>query len=216
MPLTANLVHVGYGLMLAALVARDILWLRGLLVCAQSTLAAYAWSIGAHGMAGWNLLFVVINTIWVIRLLGERRAVELPPELRQMYHRHFAALTPPEFLRWWRQGHRETLRDRHLARLGEYPESLFFLLGGTVRVSRGDRHVTDLGAGFFVAEMSLLTGEPATADAVAVGEVDVIRWPAGHLREMKDRNPAIWVKIQSVLGRDLVEKIVNSSSRVDP
>ena len=91
--------------------------------------------------------------------------------------------------------------------MGEYPESLFFVLAGTVRITQGDRRVTDLGPGFFVAEMSLLTGEPATADAVAVGDVNVMRWPADHLRDLKDRSPAVWVKIQSVLGRDLVEKI---------
>jgi hypothetical protein len=205
--LSPYLVHVGYSLMLAALLARDIVWLRGLLVCAQSTLAVYAWSIGAAGMTGWNLLFVLINTVWVIRILKERRAVELPLELRSLYHRHFAALTPPEFLRWWRHGRRETLRDARLAQFGEYPASLFFVLAGTVRISHGDRRVTDLGPGYFVAEMSLLTGEPATADAVAIGDVDVMRWPADELREMKARQPAIWVKIQSVLGRDLVEKI---------
>jgi uncharacterized membrane protein len=93
--MSAYLVHIGYALMLVALLARDILWLRGLLVCAQSTLAAYAWSIGAAGMTGWNVLFVVINTAWVIRILRERRAVELPPELRALHDRHFAALTPP-------------------------------------------------------------------------------------------------------------------------
>jgi hypothetical protein len=205
--MSAYLVHIGYALMLVALLARDILWLRGLLVCAQSTLAVYAWSIGAVGMTAWNVLFVLINTVWVIRILRERRAVELPPDLRALHHRHFAALTPPEFLRWWRQGRRETLRGASLARSGEFPESLFFVLAGTVRVSHGDRRVTDLGPGFFVAEMSLLTGEPATADAVAVGDVDVMRWPADELREIKARKPAIWIKIQSVLGHDLVEKI---------
>ena len=37
--MTAAIVHLGYSLMLCALVARDILWLRGTLVLAQSVLA---------------------------------------------------------------------------------------------------------------------------------------------------------------------------------
>jgi len=205
--MSAYLVHVGYALMLVALMARDIVWLRGLLVCAQSTLATYAWSIGATGMVGWNSLFVLINTVWVILILRERRAVELPQDLRTIYARHFAALTPPEFLRWWRQGRRETMHGVSLASAGQFPDSLFFVLAGTVRVTKGERRVTDLGPGFFVAEMSLLTGQPATADAIAVGDVEVMRWPAGELREIQARRPAMWIKIQSVLGRDLVEKI---------
>src|SRR6185295_12951875 len=57
-PLAQYLVHLGYTLQLFALLARDVLWLRGLLVAAQSVLAAYAWWHGLWPYVFWNALFV--------------------------------------------------------------------------------------------------------------------------------------------------------------
>ena len=56
-------------------------------------------------------------------------------------------------------------------------------------------------------EMGLLTGETASADVVARGEVVVRSWPFEQLRKLRNENPALWSKLQSVLGYDLIEKI---------
>jgi hypothetical protein len=209
-PMNAVLVHTGYSLMLCALAARDILWLRGTLVLAQSVLATYAWRIGNPSVAGWNLLFVAINIVWVIKILRERRAVTLPEDLRSLHERHFFALEPPEFLRWWTQGRRETLRDAKLTTHGAFPEALYFVLAGTARVSRNGAHVTTLSTGHFVGEMSLITGRPATADVVAMGDVDLIRWPIEDLKALREHDPAMWARIQSAIGQDLVVKVQRS------
>ena len=204
---TPYLVHFGYALMLCALVARDILWLRSILICAQSLLALYGWRIGIPSIVAWNSAFVAINVVWVILILRERRAVSLPAELGRLHESYFSALTPPEFLRLWRDGQRETLNDDRLTREGAFPESLFFLLSGTVRVSHASDHVRDLEAGCFIGEMSVITGEPATADAVAVGTASVMRWPAERLHAVQQRDPVLWTKVQSVIGQDLVRKL---------
>jgi len=204
------LVHVGYVVTLCAFLARDILHLRGLLVVAQTIVATYAFLIGVQAIGAWNSLFACINIVWVVQILRARRAVHLPPDLRALYERHFAAMAPPEFIRWWKMGHRETMRERRLTWAGSKPESLFFLLSGSVRVSRDGTPVTDLPAGYFVAEMSLLTGSPANADVDTIGDVEVMRWATADLRALGDRNPILWTKIQSAIGHDLVEKIRRS------
>jgi CRP-like cAMP-binding protein len=203
------LVHFGYLLQLFALLARDVLWLRGILVAAQSVLAFYAYLRGPEFLpyVFWNALFVLINLYWVARLLRERAAVQLPEELRPTYEKHFAALAPTEFLRLWREGRRAGVTDTQLVREGTMPDALYFLLAGEVAVRHGAREFVRLGPGHFVAEMSLLTGEPTTADAHAVGAVEYMAWPAATLARLRTRNPMLWSKIQSVLGHDLVEKI---------
>ena len=209
--LAQNLVHVGYSLMLLALLARDVLWLRALLVVAQANLCLYSYFRGIESIAVWNAVFVAINLVWVIRILRERRAVKLPAELEQIRRQYFLALDPPDFLRLWRMGQRQTLSGVPLTRQGEVPPALYFLLRGAVRVSQAGREVTRLGQGDFVAEMSLLTGAAATADAAAVDEVELMRWPADSLRQLRARNAALWIRIQSVLGYDLVAKIQRAS-----
>lgn len=206
-----QLVHLGYSLMLMALLARDILWLRGILVVSQSILAWYAWYRGVLPIAFWNIVFVCINTVWVIRILRERAAVKLPEDLRELHEKHFAALAAPEFLRLWSWGERRKLGDALLVREGRRPDALFYLLQGEVAVLHGASEVTHCGPGNFIGEMSLLTGEPATADVRALGEVELMCWPAERLAQLRQRNAGLWTKIQSVLGHNLVEKIRRAS-----
>ena len=206
------IVHLGYLLQLFALLARDVLWLRGILVAAQSVLAFYAWTQGLWPYVFWNALFVTINIWWVMKLLRERAAVELPEELKPIHEKHFAALSPPEFLRIWLEGARRTERDVQLVRQGTRPDALYFLLRGEVAVRQKTRDLAHLGVGDFVAEMSLLTGEPTTADVLAMGEIEYMEWPAEKLARVRKTNPMLWSKIQSVLGHDLVEKIRRASA----
>lgn len=201
------LVHAGYALMLVALLARDMLWLRLLLVGAQGLLAIYAFTHGVPEIGAWNAGFVVINAIWVVRILRERRAVRLPDDLRRLHECHFAALTAPEFLRLWQSGRHKVVEDAPLTRAGERPASLYFVLDGQVAVRRDGDETVRLGRGCFVGEMSLLIDAAATADAVALGRVEVRAWPVARLLVVRTRNPALWARIQSVLGCDLVAKI---------
>lgn len=205
------LVHVGYALMLCALLARDILWLRLLLVGAQSLIAAYAIAHGVIAIGAWNALFVLINSIWVVLILRERRAVRLPDELRALYERYFAALTPPEFLRLWGWAREEACDGAVLTRAGERPQALYFLLDGSVSVRSNEQELARLGRGAFVGEMSLLTGGAATADSVALGRVAARVWPVSRLQALRARDPGLWTRVQSVLGRDIVEKIQRSA-----
>lgn len=199
--------HLAYGLMALAFVTRDVLRLRALLVAAQLLVIVYTLLAGVPVIAAWNVLYVSVNAYMAVQLLHERREVALPEQLRGLYDRHFSALSPGEFLRWWARGEDATLDGAMLAREGERPEWLYFLLEGRARVSRGGETVTELPAGYFVAEMSLLTGRPANADVTAQGGVVVHRWPRQTLEEIPDRDPRLWTRIQSVIGLDLVEKI---------
>lgn len=55
--------------------------------------------------------------------------------------------------------------------------------------------------------MSLLTGKPANADVVTLGQAHVMRWPIEELEAIRQRDPAVWTRIQSVIGQDVVAKI---------
>ena len=55
------LANAAYILMLIAFVTRDVLYLRGLLVIAQSVVVAYTWYNGVHMISAWNGLFAAIN-----------------------------------------------------------------------------------------------------------------------------------------------------------
>ncbi len=208
------LVHTGYTMMLCALLARDMLWLRSLLVVSQATLSAYAFAHDVPAIGAWNVVFVAINTVWVIRILHERRAVQLPAELVELHARHFHALTPQEFLRFWAMGQHQVLEQAALTANRQKPQALYFMLAGEVCVTAGGRELARLHRGTFVGEMSLLTGEVATADTVAQGRIEVQAWPMAVLQNLRVRNPQLWTRVQSALGHDIVEKIQAAAKQV--
>jgi hypothetical protein len=210
------LVHFGYLLMLCAFLARDMLLLRSLLFVAQTVVTVYAYSVPVPIIANWNAVFATINGVWILVILRDRRRVEIPEDLRALYERHFAALGPRDFLRWWRLGQDDTLRDARLTWNDRHPAYLYFVRSGLVRISRDERTVAELPAGFFVGEMSLITGRPANADVDALGTVDVREWASEDLRALRAREPAFWIKVQSVIGLDLVEKIRRGDTVAGP
>ncbi|MGE3841025.1 MAG: Crp/Fnr family transcriptional regulator [Vicinamibacterales bacterium] len=214
--MTAYLVHIGYLFMLAAFLVRDILWLRTMLVCAQLVLVTYAVNIGVQSIAGWNLLFAGINVAWIVRILNERRTIALPAPLRRIYEMAFTPLTPGEFLRLWNLGRQEWMRDTQIMWAGSRPEALFFLLAGSARVVRSDTFVCDLVPGQFIGEMSLITGQPANADVSVLGEAEVVWWPMADLLTLKTSEPALWSRLQSVIGHDLVDKIIRGDAFRQP
>lgn len=201
------LVNLAYVLMLFAFVTTNMLRLRLLLIAAQILLGAYTFANGLRLLPAWNVVFVFINAYMVLKILRERRALELPADLQRLHDAHFAALSAREFLRFWNMGRRERLQDAELTTAGTHPEWLYFLLSGTVLVTREGALVRELPSGYFVAEMSLLTGQPANADVRASGPVEVMRWARTELQQIRQRNIGLWTKMQAVLGRDLVEKI---------
>ena len=203
----AYFVHVGYALMLGAFVARDVLLLRSMLVVAQAIVTGYALSVGVLAIAAWNSLFAAVNLVWAVKIVRDRRRVEVPTELKELYEQHFTALGSRDFLRWWSLGVGNVLKDQQLTWNGRRPDALFFLLDGRVRVSRDAATVTELPAGFFVSEMSLLTGQPANADVHAIGRIEVRQWATSDLDVIRSREPAFWIRIQSAIGLDLVRKV---------
>jgi CRP-like cAMP-binding protein len=101
-----------------------------------------------------------------------------------------------------------------LTRAGAHPSWLYFLLEGAAAVKRSDSVVTELSAGFFVGEMSLITGRPANADVDAVGEVRVHCWTRKDLTDLRARDLGMWTKVLSAIGADLVQKIQRGEARL--
>ncbi|GAB4376922.1 MAG: hypothetical protein Kow0042_23810 [Calditrichia bacterium] len=201
------LLNVGYALMLVALAVHDILWLRSILIAAQLSLFSYAIAAGNTNVAFWNFLFFCINIWQIIRLLKERQSIELPGELQDLYQNVFSAMRKREFLYFWHMGSIKSVRDVFLIRQGHHQSELSLILQGTVEVIKNGKVIARLSRGSFIAEMSYLTGEPASADVRASEEVQYISWKQEKLRGLNKLNPDLLIKIQNILGRDLADKI---------
>ena len=212
MPISHIILNLGYGLGIVALAVRDVLWLRSILMVSQLSLCTCATMLGNYNAAFWNLTFVCINLYHVIRLIRERRPIELPAELVDLHERIFSSMSKKEFLYFWQTGNARVVQDQLLIREGERQEDVSLILSGCVAVLKGGRTLAELGRGSFVAEMSFLTGDPASADVQASGEVEYVSWQQEKLRGLKMLNPGLYMKIQHILGKDLAGKVKASST----
>jgi hypothetical protein len=201
------LVNLGYVFMFAAMAARDVLWLRGILALGQLSLCGYGWVSHLPPVAYWNAVFVALNLAQVARLLNERRPLRLPPELAELHRSVFSAMTSRELLYFWEMGARRDVVGERLIREGEKQKDLTLVTEGKVAVLQGGRKIAELSRGSFIADMSFMTGEPASADVVADGPVRIVSWEQEKLRSLDQLNPKLLIKLQGILGKDLTKKI---------
>lgn len=201
------LINLGYGLMLMALIARDILWLRSILVTAQSCLSIYGWMIGNDMMMTWNAAFVLINSVQVIRIMMERRPITLSDEQEPIYQAVFSSLSRREFLVFWEMGSMKTKESGTFVREGETPQELMLLVEGEVDVQSKGATLARLSRGQFIAEMSFISDMPASADVTVRSPSRYLAWSQQKLRSMRQVNPHLFIVLQGLLGKDLVGKI---------
>ena len=72
-------------------------------------------------------LFVIINTIQIVRIINERRPHYIPEELIDIYDSIFSELTSKEFLYFWNMGE---VTDEYFIRSGQTQENLLLVLDG--------------------------------------------------------------------------------------
>ena len=69
------------------------------------------------------------------------------------------------------------------------------------------KNIAILKRGDFIAEISLLTQEPASADVYLDKNTKLIMWNQDQIRHFQSSNPTFWTKLHNVLTKDLIEKV---------
>jgi serine/threonine protein phosphatase PrpC/CRP-like cAMP-binding protein len=122
------------------------------------------------------------NVTTVIVKIGEEGAIDAT-RAKHLALKHDVLSNTPLFSRL---AERELLRvmqacevrrykdDEVVIREGDKGDELFIVLGGRVRVCRGDQTLTHLGPGELVGEMALIRSVPRSASVTAVGETEII------------------------------------------
>ena len=200
-------VNVGYGLMLLALLARDMLWLRLILMFGQACLCVFAVQNDVLNAAVWNALFVLINAVQSVLVWRERREVRLPDGLEALYQARFKLMRRSEFLRLWTLSGEQVIDSGRLIAAGDTNDRLYLIADGEVVIRVRGREMARLGAGAFVAEMSFLTLEPTSADVDVDAPMTCRYWTRAQLDRLSQRHPKLWNNLQAAIGHDLVGKL---------
>ena len=202
-------VNVGFGLVFLALAIRESLWLRIILTVAYVFRLIYSfYFVGNLNISLWNVAFILVNIVMIAIILDERKIHLIPDELKDIKSTIFDALTSKEFVYLWSIGNLIEIEKNHrIIKEGIHQEKLMFILSGTAVVLRNDKVIANLSRGQFIAEMSLITNEPASADIYSNKDIQYIMWEQAELRHFEKTNKDLWIKLHNILSKDLIEKI---------
>ena len=208
------ILNIGYALTFVALAIREVLWLRSTLTAAQVLLFTYHFFYANNQTAAfWTAVFVLVNSYNIVKIILERRPKLIPDEIRDLYDGIFKSLTTREFLYFWNMGTIKSVTDDYLIHSGEHQDNLLLVLSGSANVQVNGEIIASLDRGAFIAEISFLSGEPASADVYVNEELIFISWRSGRLKNMQNENPEFWMKLQHALSEDLIKKVKPSAKK---
>ena len=128
------LLHIAFLITFLALSIRDVLSLRLVLCVANALQVIQKTHSGLYDreddlyIALWNLLFLTINIIQVIKTIRERSPIKIPDDIDDIYKTKFSNMTPREFIYFWSLGKQGEVIDEQIIQEGDYQKSLFLLL----------------------------------------------------------------------------------------
>lgn len=205
------IMNIAYVLNLIGLAVKNILILRLLLIFAQIILIYTGYVRGNWIVMFWNAIFLVINMFRAILLLLERRPVKLPSELNDLYKDNFYHMTDREFLRFWSIGKKQIVENGYIIKKGETTDSVYMILKGRALVENNSVTVAVLRRGGFIGEMSYVSDLLPSANVKTESNLELWKWKKTELSRLKVKDHTLWVKMQQVLGHDLVLKVSRMS-----
>jgi hypothetical protein len=203
--------HIGFGLIGASFLVKDILWLRLISIVANGTIATFNYIVPQEPLwvvIGWSLLFVFINIVQILLAYRERQGVRFNEEEQELYDTLFLAFSPVEFLKLLRVGQWKTVdQEQVLIKAGETVTQLMLVYNGSVTIVQNGEFVAHAKDGAFLGEMGYLTDRPASATVTTNAPTRYLEWPTNQLKALLARNPSMAVALQTVFNQGLIQKI---------
>jgi hypothetical protein len=202
-----NFYYIGVAI---ALLIRDILYLRIILIFSGAALISYGIYTYNSTVIFWNILFLSINAVQIIIILYQRKPVMLDPELIPLYDKIFYSMSKKDFLNLWKLGDIFEENAVTLCTKGKRQKFIFMIIDGEAEVIKKTKVIATLTTGNFIAELSFFTGKAASADVIAKGNIKYIGWTHDDLHKIRHKNSELYNIIHHILTADISEKLYRS------
>ncbi len=200
--------NIGYFLTFVALAIREIFWLRIIITIAQFSHVLNAYLTDSFSKGAWTVVFIIINIYQIIMIILDRRQLAIPEEIKDLYKNIFHTKSNREFLQFWERGRICQVEEEIIVKTGDSQADLMLILNGTANVVRKGKKIATLKRGQFIAEISYITGKPASADIIPENELIFYTWDRDTLNELRKKKPDIMRKLDSILTLDMAEKLI--------
>jgi len=210
MPTDGELIYnLAAGLGLVAYLLTSVLWLRILLLISACFYITTGVILGLTSMISWHVAYALVNLVHIMLLFMDNSVRSLPPAIRDLYDSRFIALKPREFQRLLKINEEIETGPNALLTEGDHNDMLYLITRGEVVVKKNGKEVGRRGAGEFIGEMSVLTGEPASSDVVVLDSARYCYWSLKDLNRLESKNLALYNRFMMIVGQNVVEKLRN-------
>jgi len=212
--------HAAFMLSGTAFLEPEILPLRILSVAAGSATLVFAYFHPTGRPLwlpfGWNVVFMLINSAYIYKIISERRHSEqLPPQALALWRSVFAAhsLSAVDFDKLLHAGTWTTFRKGAVLQEQGCPSnSIFLIVSGGAEVFFGNKRAHLLNEHQFIGDMGLSSGISIKGPVHGVAHVETnqqttcLVWRRQQLFEMMDGNPDINAAVRAAVMSDVVRK----------
>jgi CRP-like cAMP-binding protein len=110
--------------------------------------------------------------------------------------------------------HRDYHNSEPVFHAGDPGLGMYLVLHGTVSIQLENKTLAELGPGDFFGEVALFGDEVRTADAISLGETELVGFFRPDLQEWVERSPKLGVQVLLQLGQVLAERLRNTNERL--
>ena len=205
--------NVSYLLIAGSYLVTSMLWLRVLAIVGLATEAMYFYIVGSSSLwvaIGWAMVFLAINAVQLARLLRDLRSLTLQGEERFLKSHTFAALSLLSFRRLMKAGRWQSLAPGAVLTVQDQPVThLRVLVGGLANVVVDNLPVATIRASGIVGEMSLLTGDAASATVTVTQPARAFEIGSAELSRLLHDHDDLRAEFHQALGSELSAKVVS-------
>jgi len=214
-------VYIGQGAYFLTLISfslRNMDWLRAVAIVASALAiyySAYASSQPLWIPILWNSVFILVNGIQLLLTRWRKRNVWLDP-VESFLHKTVLGSFPPaeikSFVKKASEG--ELPAGKQLVHTGTDLKFLFCILKGKVEIFSNHKKTAELGPGYFVGEMSLLTRSPTRADVTAKENLKVLVWSHEEIEKWVDSDATRLSLLQTALSTQVVDQLLRQNDEL--
>ncbi len=140
----------------------------------------------------------------------------VPIGWRETYKNYFFLFLPFEFKNMLKFGdiikHKNKKSLKLVSKNSEF-ENLAFVVDGEASITiENDVEVAKLKKGDWISEFSFITGDKTSANVIS-NNIFAISWSKATLENLKIKKPELFEKINSLIARNLCEKLIRSNKK---
>lgn len=202
--------HLSYIFLIASMMMTSLRNLRILALCSGlAAMAHFLLRTQDNVSLAWEVIFTLTNAAQLALLLYRSRRLELADEEQALVGEALDVGDPAQsrqllgVIEW-----RDIEVGEVLMEQGHAQPPLLFVARGAAGIEHDGRLVGVCGRGDFLGEMSMISGEPASATVRATNRMRVARFDTPSLAKLMESSPDMRNAMMLALNRGLAAKVL--------